>query len=768
MAQQRPLFTFASSGLDQDTFHVVRFTGTEAMSSLYRFEILLVSSNDAVDFEQMLVNPVSFSIQTDADAEPALYHGVLEQFEQLQKVGDYAFCQAVLVPKLWRLTLTHHSQIFLNKTPQAIIQLCLDDGGLIATDYEGKIKRSEQPWEYVCQYNESHFHFFSHWTERLGYYYYFDQSGPSEKLIFTDTRMSHEPIPACPTLDYTTPSGLDFMERQHVIKDFTLQMNPLPKSLKLKNYHYEKPGLHLQVEETVSETGIGDVYSYGENFLTLEIGKQLAKIRAEELRCRHKLFSATSQIPHITPGYQFTLNGHFRPDFNGSYLITSVSHEGGQEAYLTSGLGLSLSNATERPAYRNRFTCIPADVQFRSSRQTAPPRIQGTLPAWIDAASSGEYAELDEQGRYKVIMPFDLSDRTGGKASAWLRKVEPYAGSDHGIHFPLHKDTEVVLSFFDGDPNRPYILAAAPNPTNPNVVNDQSQTQCRITTGGGNKLHFEDQEGSQGVLLATPSGETSLSLGSLAHKPGVGGVNDKIKKKWEDFLSFNWTDKKTGFKLSTDHGATWSCKWKNLFIADEELKTVGGASQTVMIGSETKVNIGNLNNINLAIQTLFRFGLMLTVSLAPQKNLSWSKFSLTLDSKRATDKDTALTNRLVRIEGTTTELNGQHRRMADLSATLANNVSQLAGEVNSLEENHNAVVSDLNMLAANTSKLAVVTRSVISHTTQTGIGKESNIGMTNEVIGSSTQIISEENKIQGQASIIATDTTTLATLYTIA
>jgi type VI secretion system secreted protein VgrG len=51
----------------------------------------------------------------------------------------------------------------------------------------------------------------------------------------------------------------------------------------------------------------------------------------------------------------------------------------------------------------------------------------------------------------------------------------PYAGSDHGMHFPLHKGTEVLLTFIDGDPDRPIIQAAVPNPETPSVVNSEGQ-----------------------------------------------------------------------------------------------------------------------------------------------------------------------------------------------------------------------------------------------------------------------------------------------------
>ncbi len=93
---------------------------------------------------------------------------------------------------------------------------------------------------------------------------------------------------------------------------------------------------------------------------------------------------------------------------------------------------------------------MPAGVQYRPARVTAKARLYGTLNAKVDGAAAG-HAELDGQGRYKVVLPFDVSGRKDGKASAWVRMMQPYAGAGQWMHFPLHKGTEVLLTFIDGD-----------------------------------------------------------------------------------------------------------------------------------------------------------------------------------------------------------------------------------------------------------------------------------------------------------------------------
>ena len=42
--------------------------------------------------------------------------------------------------------------------------------------------------------------------------------------------------------------------------------------------------------------------------------------------------------------------------------------------------------------------------------------------------------------------------------------MQSLAGPDYGIHFPLRGGIEVFVLFIDGDPDRPIIAAAVPNP----------------------------------------------------------------------------------------------------------------------------------------------------------------------------------------------------------------------------------------------------------------------------------------------------------------
>jgi type VI secretion system secreted protein VgrG len=525
LLQHKPRFTFSShSGqADDDTFAVVAFTGTEGLSQCYEFDIELASEKKNLDLDEILANPARFSILRDAGETP--FHGILTEFEQLHEFGPYAFFRTRMVPRLWWSQFTFFNQIFLDKTVPEILTDVLKDAGLAQnTDFELRLQNGfPASWEFVCQYQESHSNFLNRWMEHEGYYYFFDQASAREKLVITDTLVAHHALPEGNQLIYSPPSGLDHAHRSEVIHRFGCTQSLTPNKLKIKDYNYRKPSLAIEGEAKVHPKGLGEYFLYNEHSRSVDEAKRLAKIRAEEQLCRRQRFTGESAAPYVRSGFVFQLSEHYRNEFNQHYLVTLVRHEGAQVGYLIAGLQQSLPDRNKEVFYKNLFEAIPNNVQFRPPRQTPKPQISGTINARIDAYGSGKYAELDDQGRYKVKFYFDASDASDGKASAWLRMAQPYAGTNSGMHFPLLKGTEVLVGFVDGDPDRPLILAAAPNPDTPSVVDSSNSTKNCITTSGQNKIHMNDKESNENIVLHSEKQETWVRLGAPNDPPPPSG-----------------------------------------------------------------------------------------------------------------------------------------------------------------------------------------------------------------------------------------------------
>ena len=197
-------------------------------------------------------------------------------------------------------------------------------------------------------------------------------------------------------------------------------------------------------------------------------------------------------------------------------------------------LVLSMEHSGSRDiAYSHTFTAIPAQHTFRPERTTPRPHIAGTLPARVTAAENCTYAYIDDMGRYRVKLPFDLDEWSPGGESRPVRLAKPYAGPEYGIHFPLHEGTEVMLSFVQGNPDRPYISGVMHDSAHTDHIPADWNTRNVIRTWANNKLRMEDMQGQEHIKLSTDYQKSQLNLGHIVdsnrNKRGENGEGFELR-----------------------------------------------------------------------------------------------------------------------------------------------------------------------------------------------------------------------------------------------
>ena len=495
------LFEFTASGWNDNHFSVVNFSGKEALSTLYCFSITISCHDLCLDIDDLLGSTCLFSIH-NSFGEKRRFHGILSSINLLAEHHSVLYLKVELVPGVWVLSLGAGCRVFLNKSVLEIIQEVLEDydQNNFMPDFRQEVNGNYLKQEYICQYNESAFNFISRLMEKHGLYYYFSQEDSGEVLCIADNMEVHRTIG---TINYAPPSGLENTESEDVITSFSVEARRLPKLVRCRGFDEQRPDLLPEGKADIYDSGHGSVYTYGKKYKTgVEAAKQ-AEIISQQIKCQSVLSKGDSSNILLESGRIFTLNDYFLKQLNEKYLIVSVVHEGGQAF----NLPFELNDPQEYGAsesgffYHNQFTCLSSQVQYRHPVTTVRPEIPGSISAWIDADGSGEYAMLDSQGRYKIIMPFDLSERGEGRASHWVRMVQPYGGKDHGMHFPLLKNTEVLLTFIDGDPDHPVIQGVVPNQYNPSLVNGNNHTVNRLKTAGGTEIIMDDTDGKQRVTF---------------------------------------------------------------------------------------------------------------------------------------------------------------------------------------------------------------------------------------------------------------------------
>lgn len=191
-----------------------------------------------------------------------------------------------------------------------------------------------------------------------------------------------------------------------------------------------------------------------------------------------------SDCAALAAGHWFTLTDHDDKALNIDWLIIAVSHEDDGERYC------------------NRFTAIPKATPYRPQSLTPKPFMH-TQTALV-VGKSGEEIWTDKLGRVKVQFPWDREGKSDETSSCWLRVATAWSGNGFGAQFIPRIGQEVVVSFIDGNPDKPLITGCVYNDANalPYAL-PANQTQSGIKTHsekGFNELRFDDKKDAE--LLA--------------------------------------------------------------------------------------------------------------------------------------------------------------------------------------------------------------------------------------------------------------------------
>jgi uncharacterized protein involved in type VI secretion and phage assembly len=200
--------------------------------------------------------------------------------------------------------------------------------------------------------------------------------------------------------------------------------------------------------------------------------------------------------------------------FGETFIACSAFHSGSQEA------AFGLKNKTDG------YTCQVAAFSKRMSHKLpsskAKPQVPGVIVAKIEGFK-GSFASLDGQGRYTVRMPFDEENHNGTLASYPIHLAQNFAGEDCGVHFPLKKDTPVLIAFENGDIDCPIALGALPKETCKSPVAKTNSHQNILKTSSGIKFLLDDSNG--GLDIEAPANITIKAGGKLILKGSMVEIN---------------------------------------------------------------------------------------------------------------------------------------------------------------------------------------------------------------------------------------------------
>lgn len=477
---------------------LTQFDGREEVSRLFSFQLQMLSQDHAISAQDIVGKDVLITLKVPDDTE-RIFHGKVASFAYCGTDDRFSHYTAEVVPWLWFLTLKTDCRIFQEMSVPEIIEQVFGDLGF--SDFEtSELKETHARWTYCVQYRESDFNFVSRLMEQEGIFYYFRHEQQRHVLVLADQMGAFKD---CPENQLEIGHSRGAPESTDKLTGWEHHYQYRSGKSAQTDYNFETPSADLLTQSgTVvkwDQVEKYEVFEYPGEYTERSKGEAEVKMRMEEIEVAHDTVDGAGVCRGFVPGGKFKITKHpSKAEEGKTYGILAVSHaasEGG--TYVSGG-----SAAFE---YRNTFTCIPVTTTFRPARTTRKPFVQGVQPAVV-VGPPGEEIHTDEHGRVKVQFFWDRRGQRDDKSSCWIRVSHPWAGQGWGSMATPRIGQEVLVGFFEGDPDRPVITGrvynaeqAPPYAAGQGVVSGlKSQTH---KGSGSNEMSMDDTAGQEKITI---------------------------------------------------------------------------------------------------------------------------------------------------------------------------------------------------------------------------------------------------------------------------
>ena len=399
----------------------------------------------------------------------------------------------VVVPWVELLKYRQDSRIFQDKDIKQILSTIFGDLGF--SDFSWKLQKTYEPREYCVQYRETNLDFAHRLLEEEGIYYYFKHEEGKHTLILSDYVKGYDQVPVG-TFDVVDGSHTNF-----TIKRWNRDYNFLSGKVELNDYNFTTPATDLTAfqKSLVSIPNIDkfEVYNYPGEYKVKGEGTNYSTVQMEALESVYTKVNAESDYPGMCPGHKITVGDHWDKAEKGKkYVLLYVEHNGTDGNY-RSGEGDN--------TYSNKLVFAPAETLMRPLITTPKPEIAGSQTAVV-VGPSGEEIYTDEYGRIKVQFHWDRHGANDEKSSCWIRVAQFWAGKKWGAQYIPRIGQEAVISFMEGDPDRPLVIGSVYNaeqmppyevPSNKTHSGVKSRSSKEGGTANYNEIMFIDEKGSE-------------------------------------------------------------------------------------------------------------------------------------------------------------------------------------------------------------------------------------------------------------------------------
>ena len=652
---------FSNENLNSEVF-IQRIEGQHRINQGFRAEIICLSTNAHLALKQFIGGRVSIDQVTDLGQLSRLT-GLITGASQGQSDGSLTVYKLIIedATALWHKR--RNSRVFMNKSVREITEVLFSEwqqkSALFAASLSLNMDGLSQNYDvrpFTMQANESDYEFLTRLWRSEGINWLIDEAElfvafsasamEAQILRLIDSNQAFKALNrktirfhrshATEQQDTMTSLVAERFLQSTTIQTQRWQAQNLAQdqsSAFLSSHQHsaqqENASLSLEQAWTISSAWTHDLK--GEDQSTAASGQQLEKLNQQlnqyqELQAKY--FTANSSVRDAQVGYWFELLNHPEIDQHAGadreFLILGKAFYNQNnlpkdilvqlDKLLIASRWQSLGDerqANELYIVRRQIAVVPEYDPLQHRPAAFPQRAKVVGP-------EGESIHVDAWGRIKVRFTFTRTDdhgHDGGAGSndndsdsAWVDVLTPWAGEGYGARFHPRVGEIVVIDFFEGDVDRPFVVGRIHEAERhqtmfdikgqlPNTKKLSGIRSQEVAGAGFNQLRFDDTTGQISTQLQSSHAATQLNLGNLSHPKET----DKSDGRGEGFelRTDAWGAMRAGKGLLISTYAQDKAVADHLAAAEaQSLLNQGHESMNMLSGLAVKQQADALNVIN--------------------------------------------------------------------------------------------------------------------------------------------------------------------------
>ncbi|MGE8399600.1 MAG: type VI secretion system Vgr family protein, partial [Burkholderiales bacterium] len=437
--------------------------------------------------------------------------------------------------------------------------------------------------------------------EHEGIYYYFRHEQARHVLVFADAYGAHSTVADYDSVPFFPPDR-QMRERDHFY-DWQLEREVQPGSLELNDYDFKRPRARLEVRSSVSRShsnGDHPLYDYPGAYVQSNDGEHYARTRIEAIHSQFERVQLRGRARGLGSGHLFKLTGYEREDQNREYLVVFARYQIRQELYESGQLDLS-------EQFTSELDCMDASQAFRPLPLTPMPIVRGPQTAVV-VGPDGEEIWTDQYGRVKVHFYWDRHDQSNANSSCWMRVSQAWAGKNWGAVQIPRIGQEVIVSFIEGNPDRPIITGRVYNaeqtvpytlPANATQSGVKSRSSKDGSPANFNEIRMEDKKGAEQLFIHAEKNQDIEVENDETHWVG----HDRSKTIDNDETVYVKHDRTESVGNNED-----------ISIGVNRTENVG-SNETISIGRNRTISVGASETATVALQRTHAVGINETIAI---------------------------------------------------------------------------------------------------------------------------------------------------------